>query len=134
MNNVEEDDNGEDISDTSDTSGTVSLSSVEEETHKYMNTESDYPKKYQKSKKVSNIENSLLLIIETSCVPFYHLQGCHRFERYHILYIYQFRVKCFYFECMLNIFCYFGMNWVLNVENIYFEPIFAVILFFAIYK
>jgi len=48
--NNEEDDKDEEH----DSSGSLSAPLVDDEAHKLMSTESDYPKKFQKSKKVSN--------------------------------------------------------------------------------
>jgi hypothetical protein len=54
-------DNGDDVreeeNDVNDISGTISAPAVDEETNRLMNTESDNSKKFQKSKKVSQIRS-----------------------------------------------------------------------------
>jgi hypothetical protein len=53
------DDDKEEENDVNDNnSGTVSTPAVDEETNRLMNTESDYSKKIQKPKKVSEIRSS----------------------------------------------------------------------------
>ncbi len=52
------DDDKEEENDVNDNSGTVSTPAVDDETNRLMNTESDYSKKIQKSKKVSEIRSS----------------------------------------------------------------------------